>query len=291
MVTTVSEAGPTHPTAKPFLLKLVAGTIALVMAAGAGGWLSRRSSTGPQGADPAAPSTDSVSPNATPSFVPPERTKQRPPQALSVPDVPRSLANAPAVTLEIETRELGDRRAPVTHKTVTRTAERVHVSLGSKAPEWLFVRNAKDPRRMSATLADHDHRTLVEHDESELRMLGLGRGWADIVGLGVEPEALVELQPTGRKQLLSGISFAELRASAESKSTTRELWWSDEAAAPLRIMAERGPARLETRVRSLRRQVDPLLLRNLRERYSGYKVMDVADYREAHHDDGHSDHH
>ena len=290
-MTTVSEAGAARPTSKPLLLKLFAGTTALVVAAGAGAWLSRRSSTGAQGVDPAAPFTDSVSANVLPSFVPPERTKQRPAPAFSVPDVPPSLANAPAVTLEIETRQLGDRRAPVTRKTVTRTAERVHVSLGPKAPEWLFIRNTKDPRRMSATLADHEHTTLVEHDESELRILGLGRGWVDVVALGVEPEALTELQPTGRKQVLSGITFAELRAPAESKSRIRELWWSDAATAPLRIMAEQGPTRFETRVRSLRRQVDPLLLRDLRERYSGYKVMDVADYREAHHDDGHSDHH
>ncbi|HEY6561786.1 MAG TPA: hypothetical protein VI072_31165 [Polyangiaceae bacterium] len=225
-----------------------------------------------------------------PPFIAPARSKHQPP-SFTPPAVPPSLAQPAPVTAEFETRARGNARGAGQRKTIMRTAERVHVDLGRGASEWLFVKNAKDPRRMSATLADHSHRTLVEYDESELRTLGLGRGWADLVGLGVEPETLSGFEATGRSQSLSGLRFTERRAPANDKGRIRSLWWNDEVGVPLRIVAAEDAARTETRLRNLRRGVDQARLRDLREQYPNYKVMDVADYREVHHDEGHNDSH
>ena len=94
-------------------------------------------------------------------------------------------------TLEIVTRvqPIGG-NAETWRETVTRTVERIH--LLSPGREWLFVRNAKDPRRVSGTLVDHAERTVVHYDESDLRNLLGMNGWADALRLGFEPGFNVE---------------------------------------------------------------------------------------------------
>ena len=219
--------------------------------------------------------------------IPSARAASHPPPPFSLPALQPRLLNPPALTVDVETRHVGRRGERPARKTVTRTAERVHVSLGANGVEWLFVRNPADPRRMSGTMLDHARKSVVEYDESEMRNGGLGRGWADVVALGVEPEALGELVSTGKRQVLSGIEFAQRARPTESHARVKELWWSDEAALPLRVVVDDGPTATEVVVRAVRREVDPLLLRDMHDRYPGYAVIDIADYREAHHDDSH----
>jgi hypothetical protein len=88
---------------------------------------------------------------------------------------------------------------------------------------------------------DHAHhagnayrqRAIIEYDESELRMNGIARGWSDVVGLGVDSSALQVLELTGRTQRRFGFEFVEWHSAAGAPP--REVWWSDEAAAPLRV--------------------------------------------------------
>jgi hypothetical protein len=199
------------------------------------------------------------------------------------------LLNPPAVTVDLEIRHVGLGRKAVQRKTVTRTAERVHVSLGPNAAEWLFVRNPADLRRMSGTMLDHARKKIVEYDESELRNGGLGRGWADVVSLGVEPEALRDLLPTGKRQVLNDIAFEQRDRPKDVQARVKELWWSDEAALPLRVVIDDGPAATEVVTRSVERQIDESRIRDMRDRYPGYTVIDIADYREEHHDDAHGE--
>jgi hypothetical protein len=136
-------------------------------------------------------------------------------------------------------------------------------------------------------MLDHARKSVIEYDESEMRNGGLGRGWADVVALGVEPEALSGLVRTGKRQLLNGVDFEQLARPDDSQVRVKELWWSDATALPLRVVIDDGPAATEVTVRSIRRQIDESLLREMRDRYPGYTVIDIADYREAHHDDSH----
>ncbi len=89
------------------------------------------------------------------SFIRPQRASLRTSEPLVPPEVPSELEEGPA---------------------------RVLISLGPVGPDWLFVRNPVDPRRVSATMIDHRARLLVEYDESELRNAGIARGWADVAG-------------------------------------------------------------------------------------------------------------
>ncbi|HEY8145483.1 MAG TPA: hypothetical protein VIG06_22540 [Kofleriaceae bacterium] len=75
---------------------------------------------------------------------------------------------------------------PVAGRVVTRAGDRVHVSYGTGRPEWLFVRNPVDGRRVSAIQFDRAARVVVEWDESELRMAGIAEGWDDVARLGGE---------------------------------------------------------------------------------------------------------
>lgn len=215
----------------------------------------------------------------------PERPTSHPPPPIAPPALLPQLENPVPLTAELETRYLGRPGGAVQRKTITRTADRVHISFGPKAPQWLFVRNAADRRRVAGTMVDHDHRTVIEYDASELRNGGLGRGWADIASIGVEPEAFANVTPTGKQETLAGFQFQQMQRRNDAQGRIREVWWSEEAAMPLRVTIDDGPSGMEVVVRTIRREVDESLLRDPRERYAGYTVMDIADYREKHHED------
>jgi len=266
-----SETGRAR--ARRFLSRVWVPAIVGLAAGGAGAWAA-----GGRAPEPAA----AVRPAH--GFKAPSRSGAHEPPPVVIPEVPRELAGAPALTAEIETR--GENRTA--HRTsVTRTSDRVHVSLGPQGPEWLFVRNPRDGRRMSATLIDREHQVLIEYDESELRSGGIGRGWADVVSLGVEPETLGQLEPTGRARSIAGHRAVEMRLPRGAGGRIRELWWSDEAAAPLQIAIEDGTSRREISVHRLRLGADESLLRDPRERYPDFAVMDVADHREKRHEAAH----
>lgn len=110
-------------------------------------------------------------------------------------------------TLDVVTRVQpieGD--AVTVRETITRTVDRIHLS--SAGREWLFVRNTRDPRRVSGTLVDHAARAVVFYDESDLRNLVGLNGWADTLKLGFEPGLQVE-------RTVGGINPALLRNPAE----------------------------------------------------------------------------
>ncbi len=252
----------------------------LVLGAGTTAWAANRGKTAaaPTAAASASLLAGPTVPNA--SIAAPERSKAQRQVEFTMPEVPAALANAPAVTLELEVRASGGASQ---RKTVTRSAGRLHVAIGQGGPEWLFVQNAADPRRVSATMANHPRHTLVEYDESELRLTGLGRGWADVTSLGVEPEQLRKFAPSARARVVSGFRFVEM-LRADAAGGIRELWWSEEAAIPLRFVTGDGAERREVTARNIRREVNADLLKDLRDRYPTYAVMDVADYREKHHE-------
>ena len=223
---------------------------------------------------------------ASQASVSPERSTSHQPPPFVLPSLLPQLTNPARLTVEFETRPTGKQGNTAQRKTVTRTADRVHIDAGPNAPEWLFLRNAADDRRVSGVMVDHHHRNIVEYDESDLRNAGMGRGWADIVSLGVEPETFGSAARTGKHQTFGGFQFEQLRRKEGAQGRIRELWWSDDAALPLRVGIDDAASGIEIVVRNIRRDVDETVLRDPRQRYPEYAVMDVADYREKHHDDG-----
>lgn len=203
----------------------------------------------------------------------------RPQQQLSLPELADSSSELPSLTFELET--VSQSSALGARRTVTRTPTLAHVQPHGSQSEWLFARNPVDGRRVSAMQIDHHHRAIIEFSDSELRNANIVRGWADVAYLGVDLAVLRRMSPTGRREALSGFQFEELTPSAGDGSS---LWWSSAAGAPLRIRD--AGARQEVSLRALRTSVDASLLEDPRRRFPGYAVLDVADFREKHHEQG-----
>lgn len=215
-------------------------------------------------------------------FESPER-RSAAPKAVELPELPEALRAPIDVTFELETRPAqasGGGRAR--REDVARTADRIHVRLTQQDVEWLFVRNPLDGRRVSATLVDHRQRLIIEYPESELRMTGIARGWADVASLGIGVQGLTQLAPTGRRESRFGFDFVELSAGAAGTGPVRQVWWSDAAALALRV--ERGTPPLHVALLELRRGVDRERFVEPRLRFSAYSSIDVSDYREKHHE-------
>jgi hypothetical protein len=211
------------------------------------------------------------------------------PAAVPLPEVPAALIAPAEVTLELETTSTRGGRTVRRRESVARSAHRIHVRGVDDPIEWLFVQNPVDPRRVSGSLIDHAKHVVLEYDEAELRMGGIARGWADVATFGIGVERLARLVPTGRREQRWGFEFAELGVPAGS-APGAHVWWSDTAALPLRV--EGSSSTLE--LRSLRPGVEPERLLDPRQRYSTYDALDIADYREKHHEhveaEGKADH-
>jgi hypothetical protein len=207
-------------------------------------------------------------------------SRRSPPSPVAPPpDVPAALVAPLALTLSLERVDpAGGRR----RETIARSSDHVHIERSDEAVEWLFIRNPRDPRRVAARWVDHAKRVIVEYDESELRVMGIARGWADVAALGARFDSLASLAPTGRTRQHSGLSFVELGPSGGGEGA--RVWWSDEAA----VAVPSHPADVDALLR-LRRGADPELFLDPRRRFPGYAAFDVADYRERRHDHGPAD--
>lgn len=195
------------------------------------------------------------------------------------PAVAGSLDRVPALTVWVEVRTGSGRSAQIERRTIARTSDRVQVDLGPGRPSWLFTRNPVDPRRVSAARVDHDQRTIVEYGESDLRAAGVGRSWADVVTLGVSPDALARLRPTGRTRRAHGLDLVEYRRPPGQPGPIREIWWSADAAIPARVVLD-GAEPATLRLVRIERGAAADKLADPRVRFPDHVVVDVADGEE-----------
>lgn len=169
---------------------------------------------------------------------------------------------------------------PNVRQTVSRTRDRIHIA-GGGGREWLFERNVVDPRRVSGLLMDHRTRTIVLHEESELRnMLGVN-GWADVLLLGLDASALHGLEPTGHTRTMAGLRF--VKQSTEQKNVPiSEVWWNQDQALPSASVIVDATGSTRVSVERLRAGVNADLLRSPSSRFPDYKVVDLAEWLEGH---------
>ena len=166
-------------------------------------------------------------------------------------------------------------------QTVHRTADRSYVTVEGSHSEWLFVRNPIDPRRVSGSLIDHRAKRVLAYDESDLRNAQGVRGWLDIVTLRFDRASLSALRNTGRRQVESGIEFAEYVAADTKIDGVVEVWWSEVYLLPLRFTTRVG-SRVTSSVTNVEStQVDTALLSSPKQRFPQYAMLDVADAREG----------
>lgn len=189
---------------------------------------------------------------------------------------PVAIDRVPALTVRVEIRTGAGRGARVERRTIARGRDRVWIDLGPGRPSWLFTRNPVDPRRVSAARIEHGRRSIVEYAESDLRAAGLGRSWDDVVTLGVPPEALARLRPTGRTRRAHGLALVEYRRPVGQTGSIRELWWSPAAAIPARVVLD-GPAPVTVELTRVEQGVAAELVADPRARFPDHAVVDVAD--------------
>jgi hypothetical protein len=233
--------------------------LALVAAAGpTGATAQQRSGPVPEGSVPVLPVRKALAP-----------TPQGPP---SLPAEARELQPA---TLRVLASGGPDRSVAI-ERTVTRTADRVHIEAAGEE-EWLFVRNARDPRRVLGYLIDHAHKTAVVYDESDLRNSQQIRGWLDVLTLGFDVRTLEAMRATGETARLGGVAFS--RFSSGPNTAFREVWWSQAELLPLKVEPGQAGGRLVS-LESVRRGIDAERLRLPEERFPDYRVVDLADWLE-----------
>lgn len=138
--------------------------------------------------------------DSSPPFDPePEiRTPQRiskahaAPADLEIPALPANSETLPELTIVFQDPQ-GNQRV------VSRSRSRVHLAMPERDQEWLFIRNPVDGRRVSGILIDHRHQVLLDYPETDLRVEGVAKGWAEVIAIderqgkarpGINPEMI-----------------------------------------------------------------------------------------------------
>ena len=209
---------------------------------------------------------------------PKRRTADAPPAP--PPPLPAGAESVTPSTIEVVVRrESGAARSRTLRQRIARTANRIHME--NEGREWLFERNPVDPRRVAATLVDHRAQALILYEETDLRMaLGI-RGWADVLALGFDCQALSEYKPSQQARTIAGVRF--IRYVADGKGEERaDVWWNDGQALPSDFVTKDTNGVSHFSVERIRAGVDPLLLTPPQTRFPKYRVYDLADWLEKH---------
>jgi hypothetical protein len=178
---------------------------------------------------------------------------------------------APLTIDTIVRRQPASGRADALRQTISRTADRIHIAAGTDR-EWLFERNLRDPRRVSASLIDHASQAIVLYEESDLRMvLVAGRMSWRLVSM-----RRCSLATRAREaRTIGGIRFA--RYSTDGKgASTEEVWWSDEHLLPSRFTITDGGGSTRFSIDRVRAGADAAFLGPAHTRFPACRIFDLA---------------
>jgi hypothetical protein len=236
--------------------------------------------TGPDRTSATSPQGPGGSNDHAPVLIRPTRRPPDAPPALP-PNLPAEAEQVAPLTLRVSVRQRRSAaRAVTTRQTISRTARHIHIQSAANR-EWLFERNSRDPRRVSGFLTDHVARAVVLYDESDLRnMLGI-TGCADVLALGMDPTVLSGLRRTNQHRSLSGLRFVRYVAD-DKDAAISDVWWNEAQGLPCAfVSADKTRGTLRLTIDRLRPGVDSDLLRAPIERFSTYRVFDLADWLEG----------
>jgi hypothetical protein len=184
------------------------------------------------------------------------------------------------LTLDVRLQRQGAGRTETWHQTIHRTADRIHVA-GTGGREWVFERNVRDARRVSGALIDHDSRTIVVYEESDLRNAFGIAGWANVLGLGIDPSWFASLAPTDEKRIVKGIPAVRY-TPVDRHVNTGEVWWAADEALPVAFKVADGSAITRLSIERVKAGVDAMLLQFPASRFPHYAVVQFADWLERH---------
>ena len=194
-------------------------------------------------------------------------------------ELPPEADHVRPLTLDVAIRTTHGAGTDTVRQTVSRTRDRVHLVVAGR--EWLFERNPLDRRRVSGWLVEHAGKTIVLHEESDLRHRLDLNGWADVLMLGFDSRALSGLTATGQAKTIAGIRFRKFIAPDQA-SAVSEVWWSAEQALPSALVSRAPTGQTHVSVEHVRAGVDPERLRSPLLRFPAYQVLDLAGWLEGH---------
>jgi len=232
------------------------------------------------------PACSRISAGASPAeatIEPPERRADRLPAVELAPPLPPAAATLTPTTFRfVEERHSPNTSARTTlERIVTRGAGGIHVRTAGAHGEWLFRQNPVDPTRVSAAYADHRTRTIVEYEETDLRIALNVRGWLDVLTTPMRPGVLETMQPTGGHRQAHGLVFQHYRDTRPDHSAV-EAWWSPEALVAAEFIVNDGGVRTRTRLVGLDSAIDESLLAPLADRFPEYQIRGLDDDWKSH---------
>jgi hypothetical protein len=180
-------------------------------------------------------------------------------------------ARVAPLTLHVRLQRQAAGRSESWRQTIHRTADRIHVA-GTGRREWIFERNIRDARRVSGALIDHDTRTIVVYEESDLRNAFGIAGWASVLALGIDPGWFASLAPTEEKRIVKGIPVVRY-TPVDRRGNPSEVWWAAGEGLPVAFKIADGPVKAG---------VDAVLLQSPASRFPHYVVVQFADWLERH---------
>jgi len=210
------------------------------------------------------------------------RPTRRAPEARPAPppELPSRADEVEPLTFEVVIRRASRTGAGVPERQrVSRTRDRIH--LATARTEWLFERNPVDPRRVSALLVHHPSRSIVVHEESDLRNTVGINGWAAVLMLGVDVTDFGTLTPTTESRTHGGLQFRKHSAASEGPGLS-EVWWNPNHLLPLTLVIRDAAGVTNVTVQDLKRGVDAAALRSPSTRFPEYKQVDLAEWLEGH---------
>lgn len=211
--------------------------------------------------------------------VPKRRTPDAPPVA--PPALPAVAERVTPLTLNATIRRKPTQGPVETlQQTISRTADRIHIG-ASNGREWLFERNPRDPRRVSAALVEHASKAIVLYEDSDLRMMLGIRGWVDVLALGFDTSVLDAYKRAPEVRTVGGIRFARY-TDDRTQPRAGDVWWSEEQvlASGFTIADASGSTRFS--IDRLRAGADATLLKHPDARFPTYRVFDLANWLERH---------
>ena len=167
---------------------------------------------------------------------------------------------------------------------ITRASDRVHVAYRHQGQEWLFTRNSLDHRRATGELADHGNKTVFTFFEADLMDAGVGRGWLDVMTLGVPFDVLQSMKKTGETVSRDGLTFEKYvpdGTPGRGISVPAEVWWNDAHFLPLKIVRTVDEGLWVQELTKIEKGGDNAFLSPLSARFADYNVMDMTDWADS----------
>jgi len=193
--------------------------------------------------------------------------------------LPAAADHIAPLTLDVRIhRQVPAGRTEDWRQSIHRTADRIHVS-GAGRREWLFERNVRDARRVSGSLIDHDSKTIVVYEESDLRNAVGIAGWANVLALGLDPDWFGSMVPSAEMRTVNGIR-AVRHTPVDRRGNPSEVWWATDEALPVAFTIADGTAITRLSVERVTAGADAALLRPPAFRFPDYAIVQFADWLE-----------